>query len=94
MPWSCNRAAEDLQWPQACQKTEEMAPQGGDEAREAPWSTDSQGLPHEQAQIEPAQVDQQTFEDVISVSEMNASHATGFIGMSKAAFHAFCSGLA
>ena len=67
----------------------EMAPQGGNDALQAPWSPDPQELPHEQAEVVSAHVDQNTFQDIHPMSQMQTTHATGFVGVSEAAFHTF-----
>ena len=49
----------------------------------------SRNCPHDQAEIERAGMDEQTFSDVVPISQMGSSYAAGFVHVRKGAFHPF-----
>ena len=63
----------------------EEADQDGDTRRraalEAPRCADARQLPHEQPEIEPAHLHEQTFEDIGMAAQMHPAHAPGFVQM-------------
>jgi len=55
------------------------------------WRTRAQHLAQHQADVERADVDQQTLENILSSVQGAASHRTGFVAMGKGSFHELAS---
>ena len=53
---------------------------------------DSQLLTEDQAQVEPGEVHQETFQNVGVVAQVSASHPPGFVAVSKRAFDSLAPG--
>src|SRR6476646_2321502 len=51
-----------------------------------PRLADSDHLAHDQAQVEPPDVDQETLGDVVATFEVRASHAAGLVAVGEGAF--------
>jgi hypothetical protein len=55
-------------------------------ALEAPRRADAEQLPHQQAEIQAAGMNHQTFEDVVVTAEVDASHAARFVQVRRRPF--------
>ena len=55
----------------------------GEASLQPAWRADADQLPHEQAEIEAARVNQQSLADVGVTAEVDATEATGFIEMGE-----------
>ena len=75
--------------PTSAQEADQRVQKGGRAALEAPRRTDARQLPHEQPQIEAADVYEQPFQDVGMPAQMHAAHAAGLIEMSVGPFQQF-----
>ena len=54
-----------------------------------PWGTRSQQAAEDQAQIERADVNQQSLENVLMPAQMGPSHSTGIVAMREASLDQF-----
>ena len=68
--------------PTWAQEADQRVQKRGRAALEATRRTDARQLPHEQPQIEAADVHEQPFQDVGMPAQMHAAHAAGLIEMS------------
>jgi hypothetical protein len=56
---------------------------------QAAWLSDSEDIPHEQAQIQAGDVDEHSLEDVAVAAKMSASHSAGFERLGEGTFEQF-----
>ena len=75
--------------PTWAQEADERVQKGRCAALEAPRRTDARQLPHEQPQIEAADVHEQPFQDVGMPAQMHAAHTAGVIEMGVRPFQQF-----
>ena len=54
--------------------------------RQTTWGTGAEGVAHDQAQIEGTDVDQGTFEGVVTVAQMDAAQRSGLQTVGEGSF--------
>lgn len=71
----------------------QVCPQGDDDGHkrrqtslQAPWRADADERPHQEGEVEAADVHEEPFQDVRVAAQMDAPHATGFVEMRVRSF--------